>query len=178
MKKLLVTTLIVMANICAFTSCTDDDDSHAKATMTFIGTLTRLNYTLEGSDEMQTDESSQENKETEDVFDYTDFITEAFETLELIGPKSAFEETAKVDVSSTSYAESVCAAQATEKIQNRLNALSIDDVKAVIFNAHKAVLQQLGFNTAAEIPFATLSAEFSYYYSTAANDPLVFTKIF
>lgn len=177
MKRFFVFAIWVGLGLSLLTACVDDGDNHAEAKVSFQGVLTQLNYTLV-NDDTDSDDAMEETEESqEQVFDYKEFLTDAFNQLELTGPKSVIEESAKVADGSISYAEYVCAMQAAEKIQKKLDNITIDNIKQTVFSMHKEDMTMLGFEKPEDIPFASLSAEISYFSSTT-NQPIVFNKEF
>lgn len=181
--KRLITFAVALGIVSVFlSSCVDDGDNHAEAKVSFQGVLTQLRYTLKDdttteSEEDAENESKDDDSETED-FDYTDLISDALNQIGLTGPKSVIEESAKVTEGSISYAEYVCAMQAAEKIQKKLDSTTASDIKNIIFSNHTDEMKELGFEKAEDIPFETLSVQISYYASTSNNQPIDFQKVF
>lgn len=164
------------------TSCLNDDDEHAEATVDFQAVLTSLNYSTtsdeQNNEQMVEMDSVSALTDTTNVFDFSDYLAEAFESLGLIGEKSRITESTRVEgTSSINYAVQVCADQANEKIQKKLAGVDIEQVRNIIFTNHKEEMIGLGYNTQDEIPFTKLSASFTYYNSINSSY-ITYTKVF
>ncbi len=170
--------LFLCASVIALSACVDNDDSHAEATVSFQGVLTLANYTLADNQQAASEETDDQKDEQaeEPSFDYKDVISEAFDELGITGAKSVIEEKAKVSEGSIAYAEYVCAMQAAEKIQKKIDNISINDIKNIIFSKHQQEMNSLGFESAEDIPFETFYVEISYYSSVSYNEPMIFQK--
>ena len=173
--------IIFCINVFLFTSCVDDGDNHAEATVSFQGVLTLANYTLvdnqEENDPLEEISDKQSDNDSElATYNFKDAISDALDELGITGPKSVIEETTKVSEGSIAYAEYVCAMQAAEKIQKKIDNTSINDIKEIIFKSHPDDMALLGFEKAMDIPFETLSVEISYYSSNNYTEPMIFKK--
>lgn len=183
MKQYFLFASIFCAISLIFISCVDDDDNHAEATVSFQGVLTQLNYTIndinpENPQNSDEENSSEEEGEDNDTYDFTEAISKAFDDLTLTGAKSVIEESAKVSEGSIAYAQYVCAVQAAEKIQKKLDNVSISDIKELVFNNFTSEMIQLGYNSALDIPLSSITVQISYYSSASYNEPIVFDKVF
>ena len=126
MKKTFLLSVLFLTAFAMVTSCVNDDDSHAAATVAFQGVMTDLFYSVEseeqnGDSEGEIESDSQQAEIDENVYDYSQAIKDAFDELGLTGVKSQIEEKAKVSEGSISYAEYVCAMQAAAKIQKKMD---------------------------------------------------------
>ena len=177
MKRFLIFTICVGIGLCLLSACVDDGDNHAEAKISFQGVLTQLNYTLLSDSTAEEQNEGEAEVAKNDTLNYNDLISEAFNQLGLTGPKSVIEESAKVSEGSISYAEYVCAMQAAEKIQKKLDNTTVADIKEEVFSSHTQEMRKQGIEKPEDIPFATLSAEISYF-SSNSNQPLIFKKDF
>ena len=181
MKKLFYLFLTVSLGIMV-SSCVDDDDEHVEATVDFQGVLTTLNYSTsteeESKGQLSEDEPTQDAADSTELFDFTEYLTEAFEELEIIGEKSRLRESTKVEgTSSINYAFFVCSAQANEKIQKKLDNIDLNMVCDNIFKKHAEEMRTMGYNSPEELPFTKLSVVITYYNSMNSST-MSFTKVF
>ena len=176
--------LAAIFGLCVICSCVKDDDNHAEASVTFIGTLSQLTYS---TDDEQSSENSPEWSESDTLetevdsvhaFDFSSMITTAFEKLEVIGEKSQITEQTKVDNNSIAYAQYLCAVQATPRIQKKIDQISIEDIRQQIFNNNIQEMNDMGFNSPNDIPVRRVNVTFLYYFSVSGFNPIAFEKAY
>ncbi len=184
MRTISFFSLAAIFGLCVICSCVKDDDNHAEATVTFIGTLSQLTYS---TDEEQSSEILPEEAESDTLeavedpvhaFDFSSMITTAFEKLEVIGEKSQITEQTKVDNNSIAYAQYLCAVQASPKIQKKIDQISINDIRQQVFNNNVQEMMNLGFNSPNDIPVRRVNVTFLYYFSVSGFEPIAFEKTY
>ena len=176
--------LTALLGVCSICSCVKDDDNHAEASVTFIGTLSQLTYSTkeeQSNGDLPEKADSDTLKAEADsvlVFDFSDMIKTAFEKLEVIGEKSQITEQVKVDNNSIAYAQYLCAVQATPKIQKKIDQISIQDIRQQIFNNNLQEMKNQGFKSPDDIPIRRVNVTFLYYFSVSGFNPIAFEKVF
>lgn len=142
MKKLFFGALIMLSVACLMGSCSNDGNS-SSATCNYYGVCDTIDFT-----------------NAEDSV-YKSLIQESFDSLKLTGVGSIFQETAEVDYSLSIYAIFMCNSQAITTFKNKINAVSLSDVKEAIYDAHTDSLKNLGYDSAEELPLSSFVAHFN-----------------
>ena len=154
-------------------SCTDDDDSHAEATVSFMGMLTDLEFSIP-SETDETDagsavpQSEVEKEADTDKLNYGEMISAVFEKLELIGPSSLITESAKITGSSSSLglAQLQCVQQMQKKVQAKIDAVSLSGIKDLLFSLYEEQFGTANILSANDIPVESITPEFTYIGSS------------
>lgn len=160
-KIVFICTALLMAAI-TFTSCLDDDDNTAEATVSYVGVLDSLQFTDQADTAFQM------------------LIAEAIysERIKLAGTNSVFSETAKVNSSSSYYASAVCDSMANDDYIKVLQNVSLYDIKDAIYTAHKDSLNGLGIGNAELVPVSPFTAYLSLYTSLQGQVLRRYTRTF
>ena len=149
MKKYLsiFTALLMVAFICS--SCVDDADNHAEAEVHYAGVVDSIHFT----DQADTA--------------FYKLINEALygEKLKVAGNASVFSKKANLDNANVAMAVAYCDSMAHADYQKILQAITLDDVKSTIFNAHNDSLVKVGITSPDYVPVSPFTAYISLYSS-------------
>lgn len=163
------------------TSCVDDDDSKAEATLMFQGVLEKVIFNVDNEKNIMEDPSNGNGEETAQAVDtlefLIDYITEYFVDQGIIGEGSIITETAKVNYNSTYAAQLLCYQQAEEKYTAKLAKVSLLEIKRFIYSHHTEELNKKGYNDYMDVPFESINVVINYY-SASEIGPIVYNRIY
>jgi len=158
MKKVLLG-ISIIACTGALTSCFNDDDNEASASIQYYATCESIDFT-------------DENDTT-----YTKLINESLDKLELAGNGSLFLQKASVSNGNMGAAVFECNRQAAEKYNKLVQQADIDDIKKIIYDNHR---DSLGLTSPNDIPLDAFTTTLALrtLYSINADTIKTFKKTF
>ncbi len=170
MMKKIILFLVTIIGISLLLSCSDEDP-HATAEVSFQGYLVDLDFSDKLNEEEATPDSDEganvSAQKTEDGYDYTVAIQDAFSELNLIGQNSVITETVTVNVNDITTAQIICYQQAKPKLDSRINAITMLDVLSALYKTDMENMNKLGYYSLNDIPLKIIKAKINYY--TAAS---------
>ena len=158
MKKILLG-ISIIACLGTFTSCFNDDDNEASASIQYYATCESIDFT-------------DENDTT-----FTKLINESLDILKLAGNGSIFPQKASVNNGYMGTAIFECNRLATEKYNKLVQQADIDDIKKIIYDNHR---DSLGLTSPNDIPLDafTTSLALRTLYTINADTIKTFKKTF
>jgi|GEM_PF-4412795 len=115
------------------TSCLDDKEDTAKATVSYYGNLYSVELTADA----------------DSVF--LPLLPSAFNKLGLISLNSAFEETAQQSYGTVETAVVMCNIQAIETYKKKLSGYSLEQVKSAMFTENVDSLAKWGYSSLSDV---------------------------
>ena len=177
-KFLFISFFTVIATL--FGACSSDG-TYSEAEVSFQGVLTSVDFSDQNNDdetpvdEMSETEISEEELETEkktkDGYDYTDAIAKALADMNIIGEGSVVTEKARADVSEIAYAQIMCYNQALPKLNDRINAITFEDLMKFIYKNDTENMNSLGYFKPEDIPLTFVKAHVEYQSATFIAPP-------
>jgi len=139
MKKLMLFAAVLLAAGTAFNSC--DKDERTEAESAYFASFEGIEFT-----------------DSADV-DFYNYISDAFDELDVTGFDNQFSESYTVDYSeNVYYLYTVCDQKAKETLSKRMENVTLAKVKNAIFAQHSDSMSAKGYTSASAIPLDPFTA--------------------
>ncbi len=159
MKKYIFGAFMLMLASATFTSCVDDEEEHAEATVPYFTLCDTITY-LDINDTI-----------------YTEMIKVSLDSLGITGSGSQFAESARVEFYSTQEAIQLCNQQAQNTYEIKIQDFTLEQIKHDIFLRNK---EEKGWTNENIIDLDAFTAKLNLYglYSNTSTVVKTYTKNF